>query len=161
MFISKARSLHIKRGDSYLVTRSYGKLLIYIIPNKQRNISKLETELAACVNTFSQGHKFLKACLITSRSLGQLLVACLLSCLQTFSAPSLFYLLVINRRGLGPACCLTKHEYAHNAKRSHLLGLCCTCSHPSRGGMSAFVSPWSGFVFGLTKLLSFSSLLLL
>ena len=161
MFITKARSLHIKREDSYLVTRSYGKLLIYVIPNKQRNISKLETELATCVNTFSQGHKFLKAPLVTPRSLGQLLVACLLSCMQTSGVPSLFYSLVINRRGLGPACCLTKREYAHNAKRSHLLGLCCTCNHLSGGGMSALVSPWSGFVFDLTKLLSFSSLLLL
>lgn len=91
MSVTKARSSHIKREDSCLVTRSYGKLLIDIIPSKQRNISKLDTELAVYVNTFSQGHKFLKAPLVTPRSLGQLLVAYLLLCVQTFSVSSLFY----------------------------------------------------------------------
>jgi len=135
VFITKARSSHIKREDSFLVTRSYGKLLIYVIPNKQMNTSKPETELAAYVNTVSQGHKFLRSPLVTPRSLGQLLVSCLLLCVQNFSVPSLFYSLVIKRRVLGPACCLIKREYAHDARCGHLLGLCCPFSHQAGGGM--------------------------
>lgn len=61
---------------------------------------------------------------------------------------------------LVPACCLIKLEYGHSVKLSPLLGLCYSCGYHFRG-MSAFVSFWSGFVFDLTKLWSFCSLLLL
>lgn len=112
---------------------SYGKLLINIIPNKQRNVSKLETELAVYVNTFSQGHKFLKAPLVTPRYLGQHLVCISFIVCADFQCLK-FILLISNKQKRVGASLLFKHEYAHNAKHGHLQGLCCTCSHQFRGG---------------------------
>lgn len=58
MYLTKARSLHIKRENSPLEVRSYVKLLTYIITNRCRNISQLETELAVCRNTSQSRSQF-------------------------------------------------------------------------------------------------------